>query len=161
MLGSRYVEGGEVPDWVPRGARSAAAGRVYARVVLGVPIRDLTGGFKAIRREVLEAIDLASIASQGYAFQVEVTYRAARAGFRMEEVPIQFRERRVGKSKMSGRIVLEAAIGVPRMRSATVTTKGRTHFILYSKPLSRPPTTHVAAKRQIPTTRRPHDRQAA
>ena len=91
-------------------------GSAYAQVALGLPYRDLTGGYKVIRREVLESIDLGSTASHGYAFQVELTYRAARAGFRIEEVPIQFRDRRAGNSKMSARIVFEAAIGVPRMR---------------------------------------------
>ena len=79
-------------------------------------VRDLTGGFKVYRREVLEEIDLESLESLGYAFQVETTFRAIRAGFRVVEVPITFRDRRVGESKMSGRIVLEAALRVPMMR---------------------------------------------
>src|SRR5690606_31570805 len=91
-------------------------GSAYARAVLGVEIRDLTGGFKVYRREVLEAIDLDSLAALGYAFQVETTYRALRAGFRVVEVPIVFRDRRVGQSKMSAGIVLEAAAKVPAMR---------------------------------------------
>jgi dolichol-phosphate mannosyltransferase len=116
VLGSRYVDGGGVPDSGLLRRVMSRVGSAYAQVALGVPYRDLTGGFKVIRREVLESIDLASIASHGYAFQVELTFRAARAGFRIEEVPIQFRERRAGNSKMSLPIVLEAAIGVPRMR---------------------------------------------
>ena len=116
VIGSRYVEGGGVSDWGPVRRAISRGGSVYARMVLGLPVRDLTGGFKVIRREVLEAIDPGSITSAGYAFQVEVTYRAARAGFRIHEVPIQFRDRRVGHSKMTGRIVAEAAFGVPRMR---------------------------------------------
>ena len=116
VLGSRYVDGGSVADWGPLRRTISRGGSAYARGVLGVEIRDLTGGFKAIRREVLEAIDLDSISSLGYAFQVEITYRAVRAGFRVVEVPITFRDRRVGESKMSGGIVVEAALGVPRMR---------------------------------------------
>jgi dolichol-phosphate mannosyltransferase len=116
VLGSRYVDGGSVADWGPLRRTISRGGSAYARGVLGVEIRDLTGGFKAIRREVLEAIDLSSISSLGYAFQVEITYRAVRAGFRVVEVPITFRDRRVGESKMSGGIVVEAALGVPRMR---------------------------------------------
>ena len=116
VIGSRYVEGGGVADWGAVRRAISRAGSAYARRALGVGVRDLTGGFKAIRREVLEAIDLGSIASLGYAFQVEVTYRAIQAGFRVVEVPIVFRDRRVGQSKMSGSIILEAAVGVPRMR---------------------------------------------
>ena len=116
VIGSRYVNGGSVADWGPLRRTISRGGSAYARGVLGVEVRDLTGGFKAIRREVLEAIDLGSISSLGYAFQVEVTYRAIRAGFRVIEVPITFRDRRVGESKMSGGIVFEAALGVPRMR---------------------------------------------
>ncbi|HYH61836.1 MAG TPA: polyprenol monophosphomannose synthase [Solirubrobacterales bacterium] len=116
VLGSRYVEGGEVSDWGALRRSVSRGGSVYARLVLGLPIRDLTGGFKVLRRAVLERIDLGSISSAGYAFQVEVTYRAARRGFRIDEIPIHFRDRRAGKSKMSGLILAEAAIGVPRMR---------------------------------------------
>jgi dolichol-phosphate mannosyltransferase len=88
----------------------------YARLVLSLPVRDLTGGFKCFRREVLEAIDLDSVRSQGYAFQVELTYRAIRAGFRVVEVPIVFRNRRAGSSKMSWRIAAEAMWLVPQLR---------------------------------------------
>lgn len=116
VLGSRYVDGGNVADWGPLRRTISRGGSAYARGVLGVEFRDLTGGFKAIRREVLEAIDLDSISSLGYAFQVEITYRAVGAGFRVVEVPITFRDRRVGESKMTGGIVVEAALGVPRMR---------------------------------------------
>jgi dolichol-phosphate mannosyltransferase len=116
VIGSRYVDGGGVADWGPVRRIISRGGSAYARGVLGLGVRDLTGGFKVLRREVLEAIDLDSISSLGYAFQVEVTYRASRAGFRVVEVPITFRDRRVGQSKMTGGIVLEAALGVPRMR---------------------------------------------
>lgn len=116
VIGSRYVDGGGVADWGPVRRAMSRGGSAYARGVLGVAVRDLTGGFKVIRREVLEAIDIDSLASRGYLFQVETTYRAIQAGFRVVEVPIVFRDRRVGESKMTGDIVLEAALGVPRMR---------------------------------------------
>lgn len=116
VLGSRYVPGGGVTDWGPLRRMISRGGSAYARLVLGVGIRDLTGGFKVYRREVLEAIDLPSLAALGYAFQVETTYRALRAGFRVAEVPIVFRDRRVGQSKMSAGIVFEAATKVPLMR---------------------------------------------
>jgi dolichol-phosphate mannosyltransferase len=116
ILGSRYVDGGGVSDWGPLRRAISRGGSSYARAALGIEVRDVTGGFKVFRREVLEAIDLGSISAQGYAFQVETTYRAIRAGFRVVELPITFRDRRVGESKMSGRIVLEAALTVPAMR---------------------------------------------
>ena len=116
VIGSRYVPGGRVSGWGPIRKAISRIGSAYARRILGLPIGDLTGGFKVIRREVLEDIDLNSIASLGYAFQVEVTFRAARAGYRVSEVPIHFMDRQTGNSKMTGRIVLEAALGVPRMR---------------------------------------------
>jgi dolichol-phosphate mannosyltransferase len=116
VLGSRYVDGGGVSDWGPLRRFISRGGSAYARTVLGIGIRDLTGGFKVFRREVLEAIHPETIPSLGYAFQVETTYRALGAGFRVVEVPIVFRDRRVGESKMSGSIVLEAARRVPEMR---------------------------------------------
>jgi dolichol-phosphate mannosyltransferase len=116
VLGSRYVGGGGVRNWGARRQIVSRGGCWYARTVLGVPIKDLTGGFKCFRREVLEAIDLDSVRSQGYAFQVELTYRALQMGFRVEEIPIVFTERRVGASKMTKRIVLEAAWMVPQLR---------------------------------------------
>jgi dolichol-phosphate mannosyltransferase len=116
VLGSRYVPGGGVRNWGRTRRIVSRGGCWYARTMLGVDIDDLTGGFKCFRREVLEAIDLDSVRSQGYAFQVELTFRALQLGFRVEEVPIVFTERRVGASKMSKRIVLEAAWMVPRLR---------------------------------------------
>jgi dolichol-phosphate mannosyltransferase len=116
VLGSRYVEGGGVTDWSPARRWLSRGGCWYARTVLGLDQRDLTGGFKCFRREVLEAIDLPSVRSQGYAFQVELTYRAVRRGFRVVEVPILFSERKLGESKMSSRIAVEAAWMVPRLR---------------------------------------------
>jgi dolichol-phosphate mannosyltransferase len=115
-LGSRYAPGGGVEQWGPTRKLISRGGSAYARFLLGVPTKDLTGGFKAFRRPVLEAIELETIPSLGYAFQVETTYRAIRAGFRVVEVPILFHDRRVGDSKMSGRIVIEAALRVPAMR---------------------------------------------
>jgi Glycosyltransferases involved in cell wall biogenesis len=116
VLGSRYVPGGGVSDWGPLRRAISRGGSAYARLVLGVDVRDLTGGFKCFRREVLEAIDLDSIQARGYAFQVEMTYRAIRRGFRVVEVPIVFRDRRAGSSKMDGSIVAEAIWQVPQMR---------------------------------------------
>jgi dolichol-phosphate mannosyltransferase len=115
-IGSRYVDGGGVADWGAVRRAVSRGGGSYARLILGVPVNDLTGGFKAFRRDVLESIDLDSVDAIGYAFQVEMTYRAIQAGFRVVEVPITFRDRRVGESKMTGRIVLEAAWRVPAMR---------------------------------------------
>jgi len=108
VLGSRYVPGGGTVNWGLARRLLSRGGSFYARTILGVKIRDLTGGFKCFRREVLEAIDLASVSCTGYAFQIELTYRALRRGFRVVEVPIVFADRRVGQSKMSKRIVLEA-----------------------------------------------------
>jgi dolichol-phosphate mannosyltransferase len=116
VLGSRYVNGGGVADWGPVRRAISRGGSTYARTILGVPVRDMTGGFKVFHRDVLEAIDLGSISAAGYAFQVETTFRAIRAGFRVVEVPITFADRRVGESKMSGAIVVEAALQVPAMR---------------------------------------------
>jgi dolichol-phosphate mannosyltransferase len=107
-LGSRYVAGGGTVNWGLGRKVISRGGSLYARTILGLELRDLTGGFKCFRREVLEAIDLGSVECTGYAFQIELTYRAVRKGFRVREVPIVFADRRVGQSKMSRRIVLEA-----------------------------------------------------
>ena len=116
VLGSRYIEGGTVGQWGKHRLRISRWGSAYARTWLGLDIQDLTGGFKCFRREVLMEIDLDSVGALGYAFQVEMTYRTVRAGFRVVEVPIFFHDRRVGESKMSRAIVLEAAWRVPLMR---------------------------------------------
>jgi dolichol-phosphate mannosyltransferase len=108
VLGSRYVKGGGTVDWGLLRQLISRGGSFYARTILGLSVRDLTGGFKCFRREVLEAIDLPTVECTGYAFQIELTYRAARRGFRIRELPIVFADRRVGHSKMSRRIVLEA-----------------------------------------------------
>jgi dolichol-phosphate mannosyltransferase len=115
-IGSRYMAGGRVEDWPAIRRLISRSGSTYARRVLGVPIQDLTGGFKCFRREVLEAIDFASVRSKGYSFQIEMTYRAIERGFRVIEVPIVFRDRRVGSSKMNHWIVAEAAWRVPLLR---------------------------------------------
>jgi len=119
-LGSRYVPGGGVRNWGLLRRVISAGGSLYARVVLGVQVRDLTGGFKCYRRSVLETIELDSIHSKGYAFQIETTYRALRAGFEVVEVPITFADREVGGSKMSKGIVVEAIRKVPRLRLAAL-----------------------------------------
>jgi dolichol-phosphate mannosyltransferase len=116
VLGSRYVAGGGTVNWGPGRRLLSRGGSFYARTILGLPIRDLTGGFKCFRRKVLEGLDLASVRSSGYAFQIELTYRAIRRGFRVVEVPITFVDRRVGKSKMSRRIVAEALWMVWKIR---------------------------------------------
>jgi dolichol-phosphate mannosyltransferase len=108
VLGSRYVAGGGTVNWGLLRKLISRGGSLYARTILGLTVRDLTGGFKCFRREVLEGIDLPSVECTGYAFQIELTYRAARRGFRVVEIPILFADRRVGHSKMSRRIVLEA-----------------------------------------------------
>ncbi len=115
-LGSRYVPGGGTVNWGIIRRAISHGGCIYARIILGIPIEDLTGGFKCFRREVLEAIPLNDVHAAGYVFQIEMTYRAMLQGFRIVEVPIIFTDRVRGTSKMSRRIVLEAAVGVPRLR---------------------------------------------
>jgi dolichol-phosphate mannosyltransferase len=116
VLGSRYVPGGGTVNWGFMRRLISKGGSLYARIVLGLPVRDLTGGFKCFRRRVLESIDLSAVHSTGYAFQIELTYRAYRKGFRVEELPIVFEDRRVGQSKMSRRIVMEALMMVWKLR---------------------------------------------
>jgi dolichol-phosphate mannosyltransferase len=120
VLGSRYVEGGAVGNWGLLRRFVSTGGSWYARMVLGAHVRDLTGGFKCYRRTVLETIDLDAIDSKGYAFQIETTYRALRAGFRVVEVPITFVDREAGGSKMSKVIVAEAIWKVPALRLAAL-----------------------------------------
>lgn len=108
VLGSRNIPGGGVRNWPWRRRMISKGGSFYARTILGLPVRDLTGGFKCFRRAVLETLDLSQIAAQGYTFQIELTYRAIQAGFRVREVPIIFVDRVYGESKMHGNIVLEA-----------------------------------------------------
>lgn len=116
VIGSRYVPGGGITEWGQVRRMLSRGGSLYSRAILRVPVRDLTGGFKCFRREVLEKIDLDEVAASGYSFQVEMTWRVARAGFSIMEVPITFRERQKGESKMTTAIVAEAAWRVPAMR---------------------------------------------
>jgi dolichol-phosphate mannosyltransferase len=115
-LGSRYVEGGGTENWSAGRQAISRFGSFYARTILGVPVRDLTGGFKCWRRETLEALPLDRVRTKGYAFQIELTYRAIRAGSEVAEIPIVFAERRTGGSKMTRGIVLEAMGKVPELR---------------------------------------------
>jgi len=120
VLGSRYVPGGGTRNWGFVRRFISRGGSFYARVVLGIGVRDLTGGFKCFRRAVLESLDLDSATANGYAFQIELTYQALRKGFRVIEVPIVFADREVGTSKMSRAIVLEAIWKVPAFRLAAL-----------------------------------------
>jgi len=124
VLGSRYVPGGGVRDWGLVRRLVSRGGGLYARAILHVDVHDLTGGFKCIRREVLEAIDLDSVRADGYVFQIEVTYRALIAGFTVSEVPIVFQDRKAGTSKMSPRIALEAMWLVPQLRRSAAAAVG-------------------------------------
>jgi dolichol-phosphate mannosyltransferase len=116
VLGSRYVDGGGTMNWGPMRKVISQGGSLYARTILGVPVRDLTGGFKCFRRRVIEAIDLDAVSAQGYGFQIEMTYRTLKMGFRVVEVPIVFVDRRVGQSKMSKKIFVEALTLVWKLR---------------------------------------------
>jgi dolichol-phosphate mannosyltransferase len=115
-LGSRYVAGGGTTDWGLARQMISRGGNIYAGIILGLPIADATGGFRCYRRRVLEAIDLDRVRSNGYAFQIELAFRAHQAGFTIKEVPIIFPDRRVGRSKMSRRIVVEALVNVWKLR---------------------------------------------
>lgn len=116
VLGSRYVRGGGVRNWGWTRKLISRGGSLYAQLILGAPVRDLTGGFKLFRRELLQDLDLDTVRSNGYSFQVEMTYRALQRGYRVVELPIVFEDRRVGKSKLSRQVVLEAMLMVPRLR---------------------------------------------
>ena len=116
VLGSRYAPGGGTANWGLLRRIVSRGGCLYAQAILGLRVRDLTGGFKCFRREALEAIDLDALSAHGYAFQIETTYRVKRAGLRVQEVPITFVERRAGDSKMTGSIVAEAIWRVPLLR---------------------------------------------
>jgi dolichol-phosphate mannosyltransferase len=116
VIGSRYVPGGGVENWPFHRRALSRGGSLYARLILGVPIRDLTGGFKCFHRRTLEGIDYLNTHADGYGFQIELTYRAYRAGFSVKEIPIVFREREYGTSKMTARIAAEAIWKVPALR---------------------------------------------
>jgi dolichol-phosphate mannosyltransferase len=121
VLGSRYARGGGTENWGLIRRLVSRGGCLYAQVLLGVRVKDLTGGFKCFRRSTLEAIDLDAVSARGYGFQIETTYRVLRAGLRVREVPIRFVDRRVGESKMTGSIVVEAAWMVPLLRLRALT----------------------------------------
>ena len=123
VLGSRYVPGGGTANWGLLRRIVSRGGCLYAQVILGLRVRDLTGGFKCFRRAALEAIDLDALSAHGYAFQIEATYRVERAGLRIREIPIMFVERRAGASKMTGSIVTEAMWKVPLLRLRALTGK--------------------------------------
>ena len=123
VLGSRYAPGGGTANWGLLRRVVSRGGCLYAQVILGLRVRDLTGGFKCFRRTALEAIDLGALSAHGYAFQIETTYRIVRAGLRVREVPITFVERRAGASKMTGSIVTEAMVTVPLLRLRALTGK--------------------------------------
>jgi dolichol-phosphate mannosyltransferase len=125
VLGSRYADGGRIENWGPLRRFVSRAGSLYAQALLAAPVRDLTGGFKCYRRQVLETIDLDAVSSRGYAFQIETTYRALRAGFRVVEVPITFADRTVGTSKMSPAIATEAIWRVPYLRALALSGRLR------------------------------------
>ena len=125
VIGSRYVPGGRVVNWPAHREWLSRGGNLYSRLALGVPIRDITGGYRAFRREVLEELALGDVASQGYCFQVDMAWRAVQAGFRVREVPITFTERERGSSKMSQTIVAEALWRVTRWGAARLLQRVR------------------------------------
>jgi dolichol-phosphate mannosyltransferase len=116
VLGSRYIAGGEITNWAWRRRVLSRSGSLYARLMLGVKVRDLTTGFRCVRRRVLEAVEPSTLRSQGYVFNIELTYRALLAGFSVKEIPICFRDREEGESKMSLPIAVEALRLVPKLR---------------------------------------------
>ena len=124
VLGSRYVPGGGVENWSLLRKVVSRGGSLYARSILGLPYHDLTGGYKCFRRRVLETLDLDAIGASGYGFQIELTYRAHQLGFRIQELPIIFVDRKVGESKMSTGIMLEAMLMVWRLRFSRPTAAG-------------------------------------
>jgi dolichol-phosphate mannosyltransferase len=136
VLGSRYVPGGAVAEWPWLRRTLSRAGSMYSRAILGVGIRDLTGGYRVISREAVSRIDLASLRSQGYVFNIEVAYRALRAGFRVVEVPITFRDRVVGDSKISLTIALEALWLVPTLRWPSLASRWPARLAPFAKSAS-------------------------
>ena len=125
VIGSRYVEGGDTPNWSLLRRFISGGGNIFARFMLGIPVHDCTAGYRCYRRQVLESIELDTIESQGYAFQVELVYRVYKHGFKIVETPIIFMDRRVGKSKMSRTIFLEGLTWVIRTRFARPSGKGK------------------------------------
>lgn len=123
VLGSRYIPGGGVVNWPADRIMISKIGNIYARIITGMPIADATGGFKCFRREVLEAIDFDEVRSNGYSFQIEMSFRAYKKGFSIKEIPITFKDREDGTSKMSKKIVREAIVMVPRLKLWSLTGK--------------------------------------
>ncbi len=132
VIGSRYVGGVRVLDWAPKRLMLSLSASYYVRFVLGMPVKDPTGGFKCFRREVLESFDLTRLHSRGYSFQIEMTYRAWRLGWKIQEVPIVFTERRLGGSKIHRNIVYEAVYVLLRLRLGAMFARGRVRRELLS-----------------------------
>lgn len=132
VLGSRYVAGGEIVDWPPLRRLLSRFGSLYARIILGVRVHDLTTGFRCVGRRLLETVEPSTLRSQGYVFNIELTYRALLAGFKVTEVPICFRDRKAGESKMSLPIAFEALMLVPKLRG--VRREGGRRFTRWSQP---------------------------
>lgn len=151
VIGSRYVPGGGTPNWSLLRRFISGGGNLFARMVLGLPIKDATAGYRCYRREVLEALDLEGITSQGYAFQVELAYQALNQGFRVREVPIIFIDRRVGKSKMSRKIFIEGFVYVLRARLSRF---GKPTQPKSAKPATESLVTSAASDEQLSTTSR-------
>jgi len=128
VIGSRYIQGGNTPGWSPLRRLISSIGNIFARIILGIPVRDCTAGFRCYRTRVLRTIDLNAIQSEGYAFQVELTYHTSKQGFRIIEIPIVFVDRRIGKSKMSHKIVLEAFTYVLRTRISASRRPGKSIY---------------------------------
>jgi dolichol-phosphate mannosyltransferase len=151
VIGSRYVEGGGTPNWSPLRRFISGGGNIFARFMLGIPVHDCTAGFRCYRRDVLESIDLDTIESQGYAFQVELAYRVYKHNFKIVETPIIFKDRRVGKSKMSRAIFLEGFTWVIRARFGKAS---------HSRKVASLPVEHAAASLANPDSPLPESNES-
>ena len=151
VIGSRYVRGGGTPNWSPFRRFISGGGNIFARTVLNLPIKDATAGYRCYRSTVLASLDLGTITSQGYAFQVEMTYRTLQRGFRVSEVPILFVDRRVGKSKMSRKIFIEGFVFVLRARFGRSSTPAQP---LAAARITEPLVSSPAPDEQLSTTSR-------
>ena len=143
VIGSRYIPGGKTPNWSMSRRMISGFGNVFARFLLGIPVHDCTGGYRCYRRHVLQSIDLDSVQSRGYAFQVELTYRVTRHGFKIVETPITFMDRRLGTSKMSRKIVIEAFTYVLRTRFSKQMVVERPNVTPIPLPIITPPLPHL------------------
>jgi dolichol-phosphate mannosyltransferase len=150
VLGSRYVSGGEVRNWPAHREWLSRGGNLYSRVALGISIRDVTAGYRAFRRQVLAELDLGTVSSQGYCFQIDMAWRAVQGGFRVVEVPITFTERQRGKSKMSGAIVTEAFVQVARWGTRRVLRRSGPSA---TDPAAGPPPAATPAPSTAPSTK--------